>query len=78
MILLDAIVGETWDKLVTLFRTNPLLLGWIGAVLAADCVATIPLMRDPGQAVKLARLTRGMVTRAAVIPQPSSSDLPAW
>ena len=24
VILLDAIVGETWDQLVTLFRVNPL------------------------------------------------------
>jgi pimeloyl-ACP methyl ester carboxylesterase len=68
VILLDAIVGETWDKLVTLFRTNPFLLGWIGAVLALDSVATVPLLRDPGQAMKLARLTQGMVRRTAVNP----------
>jgi pimeloyl-ACP methyl ester carboxylesterase len=68
VILLDAIVGETWDRLVTLFKTNPLLLGWIGAVLGVDCVATVPLLRDPGQALKLARLTRGMVARTAINP----------
>ena len=68
VILLDAIVGETWDKLVTLFRTNPFLLGWIGAVLAVDSVATVPLLRDPSQAMKLARLTQGMVRRTAVNP----------
>jgi len=56
VVLLDAIVGDTWDRMVNLFRVFPPLLVAVGATLVADTVSTIPWFRDPRQAVKLGRL----------------------
>jgi pimeloyl-ACP methyl ester carboxylesterase len=56
VILLDAIVGDTWDRMVTLFRFTPPLLAGIGGLLAVDTLSTVPVFRDPRQAVKLGRL----------------------
>lgn len=56
VILLDAIVGEPWDRLVAVSRFNPLLLAGVGAVLLADSVSTVPFLRDPKQAFKFGRL----------------------
>lgn len=56
VILLDAIVGDTWDKMVNLFRVCPPLLAGIGVTLVVDTVSTVPLFRDPAQARKLGRL----------------------
>src|SRR4051812_8665774 len=36
VILLDAIVGDTWDRMVNLFRLYPPLLAGIGVTLVAD------------------------------------------
>ncbi|HEX2576026.1 MAG TPA: alpha/beta hydrolase [Aquihabitans sp.] len=56
VILLDAIVGEPWDKIVAVSRFNPLLLAGVGAILLADSVSTVPFLRDPRQALKFGRL----------------------
>lgn len=56
VVLLDAIVGDTWDRMVNLFRVAPPLLAGVGGVLAVDCVTTVPLFKDPAQARKLGRL----------------------
>ena len=56
VILLDAIVGEPWDRIVALSRFNPLLLAGIGGVLLLDSVSTVPMLRDPRQAAKFGRL----------------------
>jgi pimeloyl-ACP methyl ester carboxylesterase len=56
VVLLDAIVGDTWDRMVNLFRVFPPLLVGIGATLVVDTVSTVPWFRDPRQAVKLGRL----------------------
>jgi pimeloyl-ACP methyl ester carboxylesterase len=56
LLLIDAIVGDEWDQMVKLFRLNPLLLAGLAAGLALDTMTTVPVMRDPRQAVKLARL----------------------
>jgi len=56
VILLDAIVGDTWDRMVNVFRVFPLLLVGMGATLVADTISTVPWFRDPRQAVKLGRL----------------------
>lgn len=56
VILLDAIVGEPWDRIVALSRVNPLLLAGIGGILLADSVSTVPMLRDPRQAAKFGRL----------------------
>ncbi|MGH9273442.1 MAG: alpha/beta fold hydrolase [Acidimicrobiales bacterium] len=56
VILLDAIVGDTWDRMVTLFRLFPPLLVGIGVTLVVDTASTVPWFRDPKQALKLGRL----------------------
>ncbi len=56
VILLDAIVGDTWDRMVNVFRVMPPLLSLVGAALAVDTVSTVPLFKDRGQAAKLLRL----------------------
>jgi pimeloyl-ACP methyl ester carboxylesterase len=55
-LLIDAIVGDQWDFMVNVFRLNPFLMAPLGLGLALDAVATLPLMEDPRQAVKLGRL----------------------
>lgn len=62
VILVDAIVGDTWDKMVYLFRLAPPLLVGIGAALLVDSISVIPLFRDPRQAAKLVRLVTPTVT----------------
>jgi pimeloyl-ACP methyl ester carboxylesterase len=56
VILLDAIVGEPWDRIVAASRFNPLLLAGIGAILLGDSVSTVPFLRDRRQALKLGHL----------------------
>lgn len=56
VVLLDAIVGDTWDRMVNVFRVVPGLLVGMGATLALDTITTVPLFRDPRQALKLGRL----------------------
>jgi pimeloyl-ACP methyl ester carboxylesterase len=56
VILLDAIVGDTWDNMVNLFRLCPPLLAGVGVSLVVDTLTTVPLFRDPAQARKLGRL----------------------
>jgi pimeloyl-ACP methyl ester carboxylesterase len=56
VIFIDAIVGDTWDRMVYLFRVSPPLLGLIGALLVLDSVAVVPAFSDPRQATKLMRL----------------------
>ena len=61
VILLDAIVGEPWDRIVAVSRFNPFVLAGVGAILLADSVSTVPFLRDPRQAVKFRRLAMPMV-----------------
>lgn len=56
LVLVDAIVGETWDRMVGLFRLAPALYAGFGVGLMADIATTLPVVRDPRQAMKLARL----------------------
>ena len=56
VILIDAIVGEVWDRMVNVCRVAPPFLGAIGAALVVDTATTVPLMRNPRQAAKLGRL----------------------
>lgn len=56
VILLDAIVGDTWDRMVNVFRVFPPLLVGMGTTLVLDTISTVPWFRDPRQALKLGRL----------------------
>ncbi len=68
VVLLDAIVGDTWDRMVNLFRLFPPLLVGIGTTLVADTVSTVPWFRDPKQAIKLGRLVAPTLTGHARRP----------
>jgi pimeloyl-ACP methyl ester carboxylesterase len=68
VLLLDAIVGEPWDRIVAASRINPLLLLGIGGILLADSVSTVPFVRDPKQAAKFARLVAPMIRGHALNP----------
>ena len=61
VVLLDAIVGDTWDRMVNLFRIAPPALAGVGGVLLIDSVTTLPLIRDPAQARKLGRLVAPVI-----------------
>lgn len=56
VLLVDAIVGEAWDRRVAVSRFVPPVMVGTGAVLLADTLTTLPVMKDPKQALKLARL----------------------
>ncbi|MCB1270765.1 MAG: alpha/beta hydrolase [Microthrixaceae bacterium] len=56
VVFIDAIVGDTWDRMVYLFRVNPPLLAAIGLLLLVDSVSIAPTFSDPRQAMKLMRL----------------------
>lgn len=79
VVLLDAIVGDTWDRMTTAYRFFPPSLGVTGALLAADTVSTLPLFKNPSQAAKLFRLALpvglGHLTRPFRLLGPSISIL---
>jgi len=79
VILLDAIVGDTWDRMVNVFRIFPPLLVGTSATLLVDTVSTVPWFRDPTQALKLGRLVaptiRGHVRRPWRLLGPMASIL---
>jgi pimeloyl-ACP methyl ester carboxylesterase len=79
VILLDAIVGDTWDRMVNVFRVFPPLLVGTGATLLVDTITTVPWFRDPRQALKLGRLVaptiRGHVRRPWRLLGPAASIL---
>lgn len=56
VILIDAIVGDVWDRMVEVFRLNPALVAGLGVGMVADTVASLPVRDDPLQALKLLRL----------------------
>jgi pimeloyl-ACP methyl ester carboxylesterase len=67
-LLIDAIVGDTWDRMVRVFRVAPPLLGALGAVLLVDTASTLPLLADPTQAAKLGRLVTPTMVGHAMQP----------
>ena len=69
VMLIDAIVGEAWDRKVALSRFVPPVMGATGAMLVADTVTTAPIVRNPRQAMKLARLLVPVATHNLARPQ---------
>lgn len=67
-ILVDAIVGDTWDRMVYLFRVFPGLLVALGGALLVDSASVAPVFSDPRQAVKLLRLVTPTLADRAVRP----------
>jgi pimeloyl-ACP methyl ester carboxylesterase len=61
VILLDAIVGEPWDRIVAVSRVNPFVLAGVGGILLLDSMTTLPFVRDPVQAAKFTRLIAPMM-----------------
>ena len=56
LMLIDAIVGDTWDRMVYLFRLSPPLLGVVSIALFVDSISVLPLFENPAQAAKFVRL----------------------
>jgi pimeloyl-ACP methyl ester carboxylesterase len=68
VVLIDACVGETWDRLIAVSRVAPPFLGGLGLVSAADTLTTLPLLRNRLQARKLGRLAAPTVAANARRP----------
>ncbi len=68
VVFIDAIVGDTWDRMVYLFRVSPPLLAAMGLVLLVDSVTIAPTFSNPLQAAKLMRLVAP--TLAGHVTQP--------
>lgn len=68
VLLIDAIVGDTWDQLVSVGRVFPPLMGGVVVALAADSLGTVQVFKDPRQAAKLIRL--GLPTYSGHIRRP--------
>ncbi|HUF32294.1 MAG TPA: alpha/beta hydrolase [Acidimicrobiales bacterium] len=62
VLLVDAIVGDTWDSMVGLYRVAPPLMGVTGLTLAVDTISTLPVLADRRQALKLLRLWLPVLT----------------
>lgn len=56
VVLIDAVVGECWDRIIKTSRFAPPVLVALAALLVADTLSTLPWLRNPGQAAKLGRL----------------------
>ena len=56
VVLIDAVVGDCWDRLIKVSRFAPPVLIGLAALLVADTLSTLPWLRNPAQAAKLGRL----------------------
>lgn len=76
VVLIDAIVGDTWDRMVQLFRVAPPLMNVVGGLLMLDSITVVPTFSDPRQAVKLMRLV--VPTLVGHVVQPWRLLGPMW
>ncbi|MCZ7536769.1 MAG: alpha/beta hydrolase [Acidimicrobiia bacterium] len=53
VVLMDAILGESWERLRTLLRWSPPALLAYGTVFLLDTAGTVPIVEDVRQALKL-------------------------
>ena len=56
VVLIDAVVGECWDRLIRISRFVPPVMLCVAVLLVADTLSTLPVLGNPGQAAKLGRL----------------------
>jgi len=68
VILVDAIVGDAWDRLVNLGRLFPPAMAGVVVLLALDAMTTPPILKNPEQAAKLGRLLAPTLVGHAVRP----------
>ena len=68
VILIDAIVGDAWDRLVNLGRLFPPAMAGVVVLLALDAMTTPPVLKNPEQALKLGRLLAPTLIGHAVRP----------
>jgi len=68
VILVDAIVGDAWDRLVNVGRLFPPAMAGVVVLLALDAMTTPPVLKNPEQAVKLGRLLAPTLVGHAVRP----------
>lgn len=68
IILVDAIVGDAWDRLVNLGRLFPPAMAGVVVLLALDAMTTPPVLKNPEQALKLGRLLAPTLVGHAVRP----------
>lgn len=68
VVLVDAAVGEAWDRLVNISRVVPPMFVGIGAMGIVDTLSTLPWLRNPSQALKLGRLVAPTLAGHALHP----------
>jgi pimeloyl-ACP methyl ester carboxylesterase len=68
VVLIDAVVGECWDRLMRLSRFAPPLMVGVAVLLVADTLSTLPVLGNPGQAAKLGRLVAPTLLGHAIRP----------
>ena len=56
VVLIDAVVGECWDRLVRISRVVPPVMVGVAVLLVADTLSTLLVKGNPGQAAKLGKL----------------------
>lgn len=69
VMLIDAIVGDAWDRKVAWSRFVPGVMGATGVMLVADSASTVPIVRNPRQAIKLGRLFMPVAIHNVIRPQ---------
>jgi pimeloyl-ACP methyl ester carboxylesterase len=69
VMLIDAIVGDAWDRKVAMSRFVPPVMGATGACLVVDTMTTVPFVRNPRQALKLGRLLVPVALHNILRPQ---------
>jgi pimeloyl-ACP methyl ester carboxylesterase len=56
VVLIDAVVGECWDRLIRISRVIPPVMVGVAVLLVADTLSTVLVKGNPGQAAKLGKL----------------------
>lgn len=68
LMLLDAIVGDTWDRMTMMFRFAPWVMPLFGLGLVGDSLSTVPMLSDRDQATKFLRLVTPTLVGHALQP----------